>query len=107
MDIEFDDNIPQAKREFYKCMESRHQAKIMEIISLIKKYGLHSIPPKYVKHLWDDIYELRPDNRRVIFIKINKKKGIVLKVYIKKSNKMPKNIKQTIEQREKQFLGKE
>lgn len=99
MEIYFDDRLPQTVREYEKYLTTRDIAKVERILSLITQHGIQSLPPKLGKHLWDDIYEIKPNDKRIIFVKATPKKGIVLKVYAKKSNKMPIPIKNSINNR--------
>ncbi len=104
MKLSFDDRIPQAKKEYSKNMEKRHVGRLYAILNKIKEHGFKSISPEHARHLWDDVYEIKPDNRRVIYVKVEKDEGIIVKVYIKKSNKMPTNVKKSIEYRVKSLL---
>ena len=101
MEFIFDDSIPQAKDEFLERMTDAHLAKIEYIKEVIDTVGFHNAKQNLIKHLWDDVYELRPHDGRVIFIKVDGNNAYVLGAYIKDSNKMPTHIKNTLKQRAK------
>lgn len=101
MKLFFDDKIPKAEKEYKKIMSNKDIAREKRIIDLITTHGLQKVPPEFAKHLWDDIYEIKPDNKRIILIKITQDEGVILKVYVKQSNKMPKHIKDAIIERAK------
>ncbi len=104
MELYFDDNVPQAEREFRKIMDKNHVGKMYFILGMIKEQGFHKVPPKLAKHLWDDIYEIKPDDRRVVYVKIKQSEGVIVKAYIKKSNKMPEKVRKAIISRAKNIV---
>ena len=97
----FDDVIPQAEKEFDNCLTKKHKAKLEYIKHVADMVGFDNVKEELIKHLWDDVYEFRPHDGRVIFVKVDGDKLYVLGAYIKQSNKMPKNIQKTLKQREK------
>ena len=101
MQFIFDDSIQQAKDEFLKCISDKHLAKIDYIKQVVDMVGFNNVKEDLIKHLWNDVYEFRPHDGRVIFVRIDGDNAYVLGAYIKKSNKMPKNIQNTLKQREK------
>jgi phage-related protein len=62
--------------------------KIVEYISILEEHGVKAGEP-YVKHIVDDIWELRPTNDRVFFFHMKNKTFILLHHFIKKTGKTP------------------
>ena len=63
--------------------------KIISYIDKLSEYGL-SIGKPYIKHLANDIWELRPLRDRILFANWNNNSFILLNIFMKKSNKTPK-----------------
>ncbi len=68
MEFLFDESLPKAEREFDKYMSVKHLAKLAHIDRVIDRVGFDSVPEHLIKHLWGDVYELRPHDGRVIFV---------------------------------------
>ena len=62
--------------------------KIVEYLSALEAYGV-SIGEPYVKHIADDIWELRPTNDRVFFFHWQDRTFILLHHFSKKTKKTP------------------
>jgi phage-related protein len=62
--------------------------KIVEYISILEEHGVKAGEP-YVKHIVDDIWELRPTNDRVFFFHMKNKTFILLHHFTKKTGKTP------------------
>lgn len=62
--------------------------KISEYISLLKQSGTYIGEP-YVKHLKDEIWELRPLKDRILFAALTKNGFILLHQFKKKTQKTP------------------
>lgn len=105
MQFIFADSIPKAQKEFDDCLNNKHKAKLEYIEEVINIVGFDNVQDKFVKHLWNDVYELRPHDGRVIFIKIHQDTTYIIGAYIKKSNKMPQNIQNTLKEREQTLLN--
>jgi len=70
--------------------------KIFEHIEILKLYGTRAGLP-YVKHINNDLWELRPTSDRIIFFYWKDNKFILLHHFQKKTNKTPiKEINQAI-----------
>ena len=104
MEFIFDQSIPQAENEFEKCMTKQHMIKLAHIDRVIDEVGFENVPEHLIKHLWNNVYELRPLDGRVIFVITHKDTAYIIGAYKKQSNKMPTKIKRTLQQREKTLL---
>lgn len=81
--------------------DSRIKAnKINDYIQILSEYGTRAGVP-YVKHLDDDIWELRPLRDRILFVAWDSEGFILLHVFQKKTQKTPKR---EIEQAKREYL---
>lgn len=62
--------------------------KIREYIKILSEYGTRAGEP-YMKHLVDDLWELRPMDNRILFFAYDGKKFVLLSYFIKKTQKTP------------------
>lgn len=62
--------------------------KIIAYINILSKYGLNIGTP-YIKHIKDDIQELRPIRNRILFAYLYNNKFILLTIFMKQTNKTP------------------
>lgn len=84
------------KKYMQDILDKRHgeteYAKIQLFIDHLQEYGLaiNDYFPRSMKHLRDKIYELRPDNNRVLFFYQNGEgKFVLLHGFQKKTQKTP------------------
>ncbi|MCL2859785.1 MAG: type II toxin-antitoxin system RelE/ParE family toxin [Oscillospiraceae bacterium] len=63
--------------------------KMAGYINMLSTYGL-SMGKKHIKHLVDDIWELRPLRDRILFAYWNNNSFILLSIFMKKTRKTPK-----------------
>lgn len=63
--------------------------KIIAYIRMLRQYGL-SLGTPYIKHIDEDIWELRPLRDRILFAYWDTNKIVLLSVFIKKTPKTPK-----------------
>lgn len=63
--------------------------KITAYINMLEKYGT-SIGEPYIKHLNDNIWELRALRDRILFAYWNNNRFILLSIFIKKTQKTPR-----------------
>lgn len=93
--IEFysDKNGKEPVKEYLKRLSSRKDKdsrinlnKIREYIKILSEYGTRVGEP-YMKHLIDDLWELRPMDNRILFFGYDGKKFILLFYFIKKLKK--------------------
>ena len=73
--------------------------KIQDYIQALSVYGTN-LPEKYLKHLQNDIWELRPVRYRILFAK-TKEGYVLLHWFLKKTQKTPKR---ELEQAEKEYI---
>ena len=86
--------------------DSRIKAnKIQDYIEALSKMGTHLGLP-YVKHIEDDIWELRPLNNRIFFFYFKDNKFILLHYFIKKTNKTPKKEIEEAKNRMNDFIAR-
>lgn len=75
------------------------------LVELIENFGLDDLPPKAVKHLEGKLWELRITGRdgiaRAITITASPRKLTILRVFIKKTQKTPRNELETARRRAK------
>ena len=64
-------------------------AKIMSYISLLQSDGL-SIGEPYIKHIEDEIWELRPLRDRILFASFYNDTFILLNIFMKQTQKTPR-----------------
>ena len=73
-----------------KDKDSRIKAsKINDYIEILKQYGLQAGEP-YIKHLEDEIWELRPLRNRILFVAWQGDSFVLLSIFVKKTRKTPK-----------------
>lgn len=77
--------------------------KIIGYINLLSKYGVNLGEP-YVKHLKNDIWELRPIRDRILFAHLKNNKIIILSIFMKQTQKTPKREIERAEKYWKKFL---
>lgn len=73
--------------------------KIMDYIKVLSEYGTQAGEP-YIKHLDDDIWELRPLRDRILFAAWNGNGFVLLHVFMKQTQKTPRR---EIEMAKKKF----
>jgi len=62
--------------------------KIQDYIKILSQYGTQAGEP-YIKHLYEDIWELRPLRDRILFVGWVKGRYILLHSFVKKTQKTP------------------
>ena len=77
--------------------------KIVEYISVLEEHGVNVGGP-YVKHICDDIWELRPTNDRVFFFHWRNRIFILLHYFAKKTRKTPPSEIAQAKRNQKDFL---
>lgn len=79
--------------------------KILSYIKSLELYGTRVGEP-IVKHIEDDIWELRPLNNRIFFFYFKDNKFILLHHFIKKTNKTPKKEIEEAKNRMNDFIAR-
>ena len=62
--------------------------KIMGYVNILSRYGITAGEP-YMKHIEDDIWELRPLRDRILFAYYDKNTFILLSIFMKTTRKTP------------------
>ena len=62
--------------------------KIIAYIDMLSKYGLE-LGTQYIKHIDNNIWELRPIRDRILFSYLNNNKFILLTIFMKQTQKTP------------------
>lgn len=77
--------------------------KIIAYIDMLSKHGI-SIGEPYIKHLENDIWELRPLRDRILFAYMNNNKIILLNIFLKQTQKTPQREIQKAKRYLKDFI---
>jgi len=77
--------------------------KIVEYMAVLEEHGVRAGAP-YVKHITDDIWELRPTNDRVFFFHVRNRTFILLHHFAKKTKKTPPSEIAQAKRNQKDFL---
>ncbi len=90
-----DKNGKEPVREYINELAARNDkssriklAKIRDYLKILSEYGTRAGEP-YIKHLDDDIWELRPIRDRILFAVWNGKNFILLHQFMKQTRKTP------------------
>ena len=69
------------------------QARLVRITDLIESYGLENLGMPYVRHLQDKLWEIRGKGKngiaRALYVAVVGRRVIVLRVFVKKTQKTP------------------
>jgi phage-related protein len=98
--IEFLDQTVEAE---FESLPAEVRAKTIHISNLIREFGLPNIGLPYIKHVQDKIWELRALHGRSLYITATGKRIIILRCFIKKSNKLPRKELKTAVKRAKEI----
>ena len=83
------------------------RARLIHISALIQVAGLENVPPDYVKHLEGKLWELRLKARsgiaRAIYVTVTGKRIVILKAFVKKTQKTPLKELTTVRERAKEL----
>ena len=81
-------------KEEIEALSLKMRAKLEHILNLLQDYGPLYVRESYVKHLQDQLWEIRLKDKdgvaRIIYILANKKRIVLLHAFIKKTQKTPK-----------------
>lgn len=83
------------------------RARLTRITGLIEQHGFEALPRDTVKHLEDKLWELRITGRdgisRAIYVTASVRRVIIVRVFVKKTPKTPKNELEIARQRAKEI----
>ncbi len=83
------------------------QARLSRFVRIIIEHGFNNLPKESVKHLEGKLWELRITGRdgisRAIYITASEKRAIILRVFLKKSQKTPQKELEIARQRAKEI----
>ena len=80
--------------------------KINDYIEVLSEYGTYAGEP-YIKHIEEDIWELRPLSDRIFFVTWYKNGFMLLHHFTKKTNKTPSREIETAKRKLKEILERE
>jgi phage-related protein len=70
------------------------RARFLRIVDLIEDHGLERVREPYVKHLQGPLWEMRMKGRdgtaRAIYVTATGRRAVVVRVFVKKSEKTPR-----------------
>ena len=82
------------------------RAKLVRLSNLIEQHGFEGLPRDTVKHLDEKLWELRITGRdaisRAIYVTASGKRMVIIRVFIKKTQKTPKSELETARLRAKE-----
>ena len=82
------------------------RARLSRYVGLIQEFGFHALPREAVKHLEDKLWELRITGRdgisRAIYVTASGRRVVILRAFIKKTQKMPPRELEIARQRAKE-----
>lgn len=82
------------------------RARLARLTNLIEQHGFEGLPRETVKHLDEKLWELRITGRdgisRAIYVTASGKRMVIVRVFIKKTQKTPKNELEIAHQRAKE-----
>ena len=82
------------------------RARLVLYSNLIERLGLRSLPPASFKHLEDGLWELRLNGRdgiaRAIYVTATGQRVVIVRVFVKKTQKTPPRELETARQRAKE-----
>ena len=84
--------------EFVDVLSISSQRKFVDVVELLEDFG-RSLSPPYAKYIGNEIFELRFESIegavRVLYFFFDSEKAVLTNGFVKKSNKTPKNEKET------------
>ena len=82
------------------------RAKFIHICELIEECGHEQVGMPHVKHLDGPLWEMRMKSSRALYIKVPNERLIVVRVFMKKTQKTPRREIDLALKRAKNILGK-
>jgi phage-related protein len=84
--VEFFDEAVESE---FNSFSPEVKAKTVHITQMITEFGLPNIGMPYIKHLQGKIWEMRALQGRSLYITVTGQKILILRCFVKKSNKTP------------------
>jgi phage-related protein len=82
------------------------RTRLARYVALIQEFGFQALPREAVKHLEDKLWELRITGRdgisRAIYVTASGRRVVILRAFIKKTQKTPPRELETARQRAKE-----
>jgi phage-related protein len=82
------------------------RTRLARFVGLIQKMGFGALPREAVKHLEDKLWELRVTGRdgisRAIYVTASGRRVVILRAFVKKTQKMPPRELEIVRQRAKE-----
>lgn len=70
------------------------QARFSRVVNLIETFGLNHVGSPHVKHLESSLWEIRLAGKsgisRALYVTVEKRRVVVVRVFVKKSQKTPR-----------------
>ncbi|MFT4928661.1 MAG: phage-related protein [Phenylobacterium sp.] len=92
--------------EELKTLPVDMRARFIRITQLIESVGLQNVHEPHVKHLEDELWEIRVKGKdgisRAIYVTAHQKRVVVVRVFVKKTQKTPRKEIKLAKQRAKE-----
>ena len=102
------ETLDQRVDEELSALPSALRARLLRIVELIEQVGLEQVREPHIKHLEDKLWEIRakaPEGvARAIYVTATGKRLVIIHVFVKKSQKTPRQAIETARQRAKEVL---
>ncbi|MCE5359800.1 MAG: type II toxin-antitoxin system RelE/ParE family toxin [Acidithiobacillus sp.] len=102
------ETLDQRVDEELSALPSALRARLLRIVELIEQVGLEQVREPHIKHLEDKLWEIRakaPEGvARAIYVTATGKRLVIIHVFVKKSQKTPRQAIETARQRAKEDL---
>ncbi|MBF0252644.1 MAG: type II toxin-antitoxin system RelE/ParE family toxin [Candidatus Omnitrophica bacterium] len=96
-------------KEFIDSLDPLSRIKFFNKVKLLEEFG-HKLPYPHAKYIRDGIFELRFTGKegkvRVLYFFFHREKAVFIDGFVKKTQKLPKNILETALKDKKIFLEK-
>jgi phage-related protein len=80
------------------------RAKFIHISKLIEEFGHEQVGMPHIRHLDGPLWEMRMKSARALYVKVPHKRAVVVRVFMKKTQKTPKREINLALQRAKNIL---
>jgi len=102
------ETLDQRVDEELSALPSALRARLLRIVELIEQVGLEQVREPHIKHLEDKLWEIRakaPEGvARAIYVTATGKRLVIIHVFVKKSQKTPRQAIETARQRATEVL---